>query len=195
MGREPELSRMGFLPARRPPHRTASGVAFLLCFFIALCCWATSVDGAVHVGGLAGEHGTLTVERCWTKYGKGGDHSATRMCGGTFRSDDGRNVDTDASVEAEGRTGDRIEVQRDGGDYLLAGAGELWLYVGMFFVGCLAAGLGMLAWTMNRRFRTADELFYDRRPVRSTPTGRAALSLIVGSAGLAAVCFALANLM
>lgn len=71
----------------------------------------------------------------------------------------------------------------------------MWLYVGMLFVGCLATGLGVLAWAMNRRFRTADELFYDRRPVRSTPTGRAALSLILGSAGLAVVCFALANQM
>ncbi|MES4903410.1 MULTISPECIES: hypothetical protein [unclassified Streptomyces] len=141
---------------------------------------------------MAGEPGTLTVGRCWTEHGTGRDHSVTRMCGGTFRSDDGRTVDPDASLESDGRRGDRIQVRRDGGDYLPAGAGEVWLSAGVFFVGCVAAGLGLSAWAVNRRFRAGDELFAVKRPVRGTPTGRVALSLVLGGAVLAVVCFALA---
>jgi hypothetical protein len=138
-------------------------------FFIALYCWGSSIHDAVYAGGLAGKHGTLTVERCWTTYGTGRDHSATRMCGGIFRSDDGRTVAPDASLESDGRRGDRIQVQRDGGDHLPAGAGQVCLSIGVFFVGCLAAGLGVLAWAINRRFRAGDELSAPTSSTASRP--------------------------
>ncbi|MFF7650272.1 hypothetical protein ACFZCY_10485 [Streptomyces sp. NPDC007983] len=84
------------------------------------------------------------------------------------------------------------------------GARQVWLSMGVFFLGFPMAGFGVMAWAMNLRFMfigerwvpgTTDELFAVRWSARGTTTSRVAASLLVGGGGLATVCFVLAHSM
>jgi len=111
-------------------------------FVLALVIFGVGLYNAAHAAGIVGTHGTLTVERCWLKQGTR-NASDTTVCGGTFRSDNGKVVDAQASIRAKVKPGSRVSVQQADDWYVKVGFGATTRWIAVFFLGWLVAAFGM----------------------------------------------------
>ncbi|NLU74679.1 hypothetical protein HCC61_18700 [Streptomyces sp. HNM0575] len=125
------------------PGPSWKGRAFGALFFVgALVCLGLAAYNAAHAAGLAGRHGTVTVQSCWVEQGSR-NSSDTTVCSGTFRPDDGSRPVPDAQVSRELRQGQRIEVSQSANGFLPTGFREIWRWNALFFFGWIVAGLGV----------------------------------------------------
>ncbi|MEU7167928.1 hypothetical protein AB0A70_25335 [Streptomyces morookaense] len=120
---------------RTPPSSAAvrfGGAAMLL---MAVLIGSFCVPALPYASGLAGKHGTLTVDGYKYSYSSRG--GTTRSSQGTFRSDDGRTTDPKAVVEPEYALGRRVTVTRAPWTYYVVGPACFlgWL-AGTCFAAC-----------------------------------------------------------
>lgn len=113
---------------------------------------ATSIPPLTAAARWTGTPGALTVGSC---YEVGSGRQRQEVCAGTFRSDDGRTVDPNASITQPLSPGTVVPVQRTpSGGYDPVGLAPFcgWLAVALF--GSALAGMALLIpLTMTRRFR------------------------------------------
>ncbi|GAB2792440.1 hypothetical protein [Streptomyces daliensis] len=158
---------------------------FLL--LVALVCAGVSVYNAAHAAGLAGRHGTLTVENCWVEQGR--RHSSDKtICSGVFRPADGSAPDREATLTRDLARGDTVEVQQTARGYLATGFGETWRWNALFFVGWIAAGIGVVFVASGIFPRRGQESAVTER-IRGTRSAVAAKYLCLG--GVAGVAVSL----
>ena len=115
----------------------ALGALFLLFALVTACVF---VFKAAHTAGLAGQPSTLTIEECSVE-----DDPEKAVCIGTFDPDDGSPAVYYAEVTVHSllRQGEKIEVQRTGFGFVLAGARETWNMAFGFFIAWIVAAPGV----------------------------------------------------
>ncbi|MGW1259145.1 hypothetical protein ACWD5Q_29180 [Streptomyces sp. NPDC002513] len=161
-----------------------------LFFVVALVIFGFGLYNAAHAAGIAGTHGTLAVERCWVKQGSRSS-SDTTVCGGTFRSDDGKILDDEASIRAEVKPGSKVSVQQAGDWYVQVGFGETTRWIAMFFLGWLVVAFGMSFAATGMFPRSGMQVVVITRAVSGTQVGMVRKWLVrVGLAG-SGVCLLL----
>ncbi|MGH3309798.1 MAG: hypothetical protein ACRDP3_04315 [Streptomyces sp.] len=183
---ELELGRMDGpnapLPAPSWKGRVLGGVFFLA----ALVCVGFSVYNAAHAGGLAGRHGTLTVQRCWVEQGTR-NSSDTTVCSGSFRPEDDSAVVRDAELRREHRPGAEVPVQQTGSGYLASGLAETWRWNALFFIAWIVAALGV-PFAATGIFPARTQAFAVGARVRGTRAAVVMKYLYIGGAAGTAVC-------
>ncbi|MFJ7903855.1 hypothetical protein ACIQ6V_25745 [Streptomyces sp. NPDC096198] len=177
---QPELPQPGILGR-------ALGALF---FVVALGISGFGLYNAAHAAGVAGTHGTLAVEQCWVKHGSHGSRG-TKVCGGTFRSDDGKTVDDEASVRSEVKPGSRVSVQRAGDGYVRVGFGETARWVALFFLGWLVVAFGMSFAATGMFPRSGMQVALITRAVSGTRVGTVRKWIVRGGLAGAGVCLLL----
>jgi hypothetical protein len=186
LGIGPELSRTS--PYGALPGPSWKGRALGVLFFVgALVCVYFSVHNAAHAAGLAGRHGTVTVESCRIEHGSR-NSSDTTVCSGTFRPDDGARAVPYAEVRRELRRGEKIEVQQTASGFLPSGLAETWRWNGLFFIGWIAAALGV-PFAVTGIFPSTDQAYAVGARIRGTRAAVVMKYLGLGGVGGAAVCF------
>ncbi|WP_181768336.1 hypothetical protein [Streptomyces albidus (ex Kaewkla and Franco 2022)] len=186
--REPELELGGVSPYTPLPAPSWKGRALGGFFFlIGLVCVGISVYNAAHTAGFAGRHGTVTVQRCWIDQG-GRNSSDKTVCSGTFRPDDGGTSQRDAVVHRDLKAGDEIAVQQTGRGYLPSGLAETWRWNALFFIGWIAAALGV-PFAATGIFPGRSQASQVGALISGTRAAKVMKYLFIGGAGGAAVCF------
>ncbi|MGW1028644.1 hypothetical protein ACWD4J_34005 [Streptomyces sp. NPDC002577] len=161
-----------------------------LFFVLALVIFGFGLYNAAHAAGVAGTHGTLTVEQCWVKQG-GRSSSDTTVCGGTFRSDDGKVVDDQASIRAEAKRGSKVSVQQAGDWYVKVGFGETTRWFAVFFLGWLVVAFGMSFAVTGMFPRSGMQVAMITRAVSGTRVGAVRKWFVRGGLAGAGVCLLL----
>lgn len=128
--------------ARRARGWVGRGIGFAI-VLVGLFCAGVSFYSSAHTAGLAGTHGTLTVGHCRLVEDGGGDDRGETVCRGTFRPEAGGGSDRNATLRAAYEPGDVVAVQRTPGGYLATGFEETWRWLSLFFIGLIAASLGL----------------------------------------------------
>ncbi|MFJ5535371.1 hypothetical protein [Streptomyces sp. NPDC093261] len=167
--RQPELTPLASSASLPEPGIMGRGLGGLF-FVLALAIFGFSLYNAAHAAGVAGTHGTLTVERCWVKQGSRSS-SDTTVCGGTFRSDDGKITDDEASIRAKVKSGSKVSVQQAGGSYVRVGFGETTRWIALFFLGWLVVAFGMSFVATGRFPRSGMQVAMITRAVSGTRVG------------------------
>ncbi|MFF4212694.1 hypothetical protein ACFYZE_25705 [Streptomyces sp. NPDC001796] len=162
-----------------------------LFFGLALVIFGVGLYNASHAAGVVGTHGTLTVERCWVEQGSR-NSSDTTVCGGTFRSDDGKVVDDQASIRAKVKPGSKVSVQLGtGGRYVKVGFGETTRWIAMFFLGWLVAAFGMAFAATGMFPRSGMQVALITRAISGTKVGTVRKWFVRGGLAGAGVCLLL----
>ncbi|MCX4751380.1 hypothetical protein OG455_38765 [Kitasatospora sp. NBC_01287] len=190
-------------PWQRKPRRqpALAGLGWLLGLLLmaggAAGCWAVA-GGIGYAARVAGTPGLLTVERCEVHTTTSGRTSHYTVCGGTFRSDDGR-VTVPASFDHSSRpTGSTIPVQYHDGGLSTVGvlpvAGRLCA-LALALLAVLGGGLLLVGGTVAALPATAtwfERVLWTRRTRRLVQAaalgcgGAAALAGLVSLIALAA---------
>jgi hypothetical protein len=183
---QPELTPLA--PTTTLPRPGIAGRALGGLFFVlALVTFGVGLFNAGHAAGVVGTHGTLTVERCWVKQGSRSS-SDTTECGGTFRSDNGKVIDDQASIRAKVKPGSRVSVQQAGDWYVKVGFGETTQWIAVFFLGWLMMAFGM-AFAVTGMFpRSGMQVVMITRAVSGTPVGLARKRIVRGSLAGTGAC-------
>ncbi|KPI05823.1 hypothetical protein OK074_4313 [Actinobacteria bacterium OK074] len=183
---QPEL--MPLQPPTPLPRPGITGRALGALFFVlALLVSGFGLYNAAHAAGVVGVHGTLAVERCWVDQG-GRNSRGTTVCGGTFRSDDGRVVNDRASVRAAGKPGGKVSVQQAGDGYVRVGFGVASRWAGLFFLGWLVAAFGVAFAATGMFPRDRVQVAMVQRAVSGTRVRAVRRWLALGGLAGAAVC-------
>ncbi|MGW5662000.1 hypothetical protein ACWEWG_18155 [Streptomyces sp. NPDC003758] len=186
---QPELTPLA--PVTTLPQPGVMGRALGGLFFVlALVIFGVGLYNASHSAGVVGTHGTLTVERCWVEQGSRNSSDHT-VCGGTFRSDDGKVVDDQASIRAKVKPGGKVSVQRAGGWYVKVGFGETTRWIAMFFLGWLVAAFGMAFAATGMFPRSGMQVALITRAVSGTRVGMVRKWFVRGGSVGAGVCLLL----
>ncbi|MGW2518472.1 hypothetical protein ACWC09_15920 [Streptomyces sp. NPDC001617] len=145
----------------------ALGVLF---FGLALAAFWFGLHNAALATGLAGRHGILAVDRCWVEGGH--RHSkGTSVCGGTFRSDDGKVVDDQASAWVEVKPGSKVSVRKAGDWYVQVGFVETVRWLSLFFLGLIVLAFGMVFAATGRFPRSGRQVVLITRAASETRVG------------------------
>ena len=186
---EPELTPLA--PTTPLPQPGIMGRALGGLFFVlALVIFGIGLYNAAHAAGVAGTHGTLAVERCWVKQGSRSS-SDTTVCGGTFRSDDGKIVDDQASIRAEVKPGSKVSVQEAGDWYVRVGFGETTRWIAVFFLGWLVVAFGMAFAATGMFPRSGMQVALITRAVSGTRVGAVRKWFVRGSLVGSGLCLLL----
>jgi hypothetical protein len=143
-----------------------------LFFAIALVIFGFGLYNAAHAAGVVGTHGTLAVERCWVDRGISRHSRDTPVCGGTFRSDNGKIIDDQASIRDEVKPGSEVSVQQAGEGYLRVGFAETTRWIAMFFLGWLVVAFGMSFAATGMFPRNRAQVIMITRAVSDTRVGK-----------------------
>ncbi|MER6424217.1 hypothetical protein [Streptomyces sp. NPDC001137] len=182
---------MPLAPTTRLPQPGIMGRALGGLFFVlALVIFGFGLYNAANAAGVAGTHGTLAVERCWVKQGSRSS-SDTTVCGGTFRSDDGKIIDDQASIRASVKPGSKVSVQQAGDWYVRVGFGETTRWLAAFFLGWLVAAFGMSFAATGMFPRSGMQVAMITRSVSGTRVGTVRKWVVRGSLAGAGVCLLL----
>jgi hypothetical protein len=186
---QPELTPLA--PTAALPRPSIMGRALGGLFFVlALVTFGFGLYNAAHAAGLAGTHGTLAVERCWVEQGSR-NSSDTKVCGGTFRSDNGKIIDDQASIRAEVKPGSKVSVQQAGNGYVEVGFGETTRWIAMFFLGWLVVAFGMSFAVTGMFPRSGMQVAMITRAVSGTRVGMVRKWLVRGGLAGSGVCLLL----
>ncbi|MGW5256688.1 hypothetical protein ACWERW_27560 [Streptomyces sp. NPDC004012] len=187
--RQPDLTPLAptiSLPQPGIMGRALGGLFFVLALVIS----GFGVYNAAHAAGVAGTHGTLAVEHCWVKQG-GRSSSDTTVCGGTFRSDDDKVVDDEASIRAKVKPGSNVPVQQAGGSYVRVGFGETTRWIALFFLGWLVVAFGMSFAVTGMFPRSGMQVVMISRAVSGTRAGVVRKWLVRASLAGSGLCLLL----
>lgn len=188
--RQPEL--MPLAPTAPLPQPSIMGRALGALFFaLALVIFGIGLYNAAHAAGAVGTHGTLTVERCWIKQNGRGSSDDTTVCGGTFRSDNGKIIDDQASIQAEVKAGSKVSVQQAGDWYVKVGFGETTRWLAVFFLGSFVVAFGMSFAATGMFPRSGTQVVLITRAVSGTRVGEVRKWLVRGGLAGAGVCLLL----
>ncbi|MEU6576989.1 hypothetical protein [Streptomyces sp. NPDC046805] len=186
---QPELTPLATAPQLPRPGVLGRALGGLF-FVLALVVFGFGLYNAAHAAGVAGTSGTLTVERCWVKHGSRGS-SDTTECGGTFRSDDGKVKDDQASVRADLKPGNKVSVQQAGDWYVQTGFGETTKWLAAFFLGWLVVAFGTAFAATGMFPRSGMHVALITRSISGTPAGRLRKWFVWGGLAGAGVCLLL----
>ncbi len=196
--RQPELIPLAStapLPQPSIKGRALGGVFFVL----ALVIFGFGLYNGANAAGVVGTHGTLTVEQCRVRHRVRGSLVVTTVCGGTFRSDDGKVVDDQASIRAEAvaervKPGSKVSVQRADDWYVWyvrVGFGETTRWIAMFFLGWLVVAFGMSFAATGMFPRSGMQVVMITRAVSGTRVGTVRKWLVCGGLVGSVVCLLL----
>jgi hypothetical protein len=167
-----------------------------LIFVIALVISGQGLYHAANAAGVVGTHGTLTVESCWERASSTNRFRRHTECGGTFRSDDGKIVDDEATIRAKMKKGSKVSVQRlskggAGDRYVQARFAVMTGCFAWFFLGWLVLAYGMSFAATGMFPRSVRQAALITRVISGTRVGKVRKWVVRSSLAGAGVCLAL----